>query len=339
MSPQETDALLRATNHEEQMHLDGIYTDYETMEVDHYSNGMPVYRFSYHTDELKTIFQQKKALPDYYNMAVIKQDRYEAVPLHVHDWIELCYVYSGSCTLTIRGEELSLKEGELVLISSNTLHALSRCGENDILVNFVLTQEYLNTAFLQRLAQDSMLTQFLVQAFNSQAHEQHYIFFHASPGHRLASFILLFLCEFYDPSIASTNMLDSLMSLIICELINLFEIESQRDASHANSLFAILRYIELNCTTCTLKETATHFGMHPNYFSAWIKEQTGKSYKELVQAHRLQQAAYLLRSTKLSTAEICFHIGYQNTGFFFQKFQKYYGCTPKEYRKTQNSTL
>ena len=336
MSPQETDSLLRTVNHEEQLHLNGVYTNYEDMKVDHYVSGLPVYRFTYSASELKTIFQQKKALPDYYNLAVIKQDRYEAVPMHVHDWIELCYVYSGRCILSIQGEALSLKEGELVLISANTPHALSRCGENDILVNFVLTQEYLNTAFLQRLERDSMLTQFLVQAFNSQTHEQHYIFFHASPGHRLASFILLFLCEFYDPSIASTNMLDSLMSLIICELINLFELESQRDASHASSLYAILRYIELNCTTCTLKEIAAHFGMHPNYFSAWIKEQTGKSYKELVQAHRLQQEAYLLRSTKLSTAEICFHIGYQNTGFFFQKFQDYYGCTPKEYRKEQN---
>lgn len=333
MRPEEVDLFLKTYNDEEKCHLAGKYTNYSSMEIAEYFDDKPVYRFTYDSNELQTIFKQKKALPDYYNMAVIKQDRFEEVPMHKHEWIELCYVYSGKCQLTIMNERTLLKEGEMVLIGSGTPHGIDRCDEEDILVNFVISRDYLNAAFFQRLNKDSVLTSLLVDALDNQTIEKRYIFFHASPGHRLASFVRLFLCEFYDPSVTSSHILDSLMNLIICELINLFEQEGERDASHANNLFAILRYIELNCASCTLEETATHFGMHPNYFTAYLKKHTGSSYKQLVHLQRLQQAAYLLRSTTLNTNDICYHIGYQNTGFFFKKFEEQFGCTPQEYRK------
>ena len=66
--------------------------------------------------------------------------------------------------------------------------------------------------------------------------------------------------------------------------------------------------------------------------SAYIRQHTGTTYKELVQTQRLSQAAKLLKSTALSTNDISLAVGYQNTSFFFQLFRKKYGCTPMEYR-------
>lgn len=57
--------------------------------------------------------------------------------------------------------------------------------------------------------------------------------------------------------------------------------------------------------------------MHPNYLSAYIRQHTGITYKELVQTQRLSQAAKLLRSTALSTNDISLAVGYQNTSFSF----------------------
>jgi YesN/AraC family two-component response regulator len=78
--------------------------------------------------------------------------------------------------------------------------------------------------------------------------------------------------------------------------------------------------------------------MHPNYLSGYIKKHTGKSFKEMIQIQRMQQAAELLKNSDLSTNDICLHVGYQNNSFFFRKFKEFYGCSPKEYREKNNSS-
>ena len=52
---------------------------------------------------------------------------------------------------------------------------------------------------------------------------------------------------------------------------------------------------------------------------------------------KLVHAAYLLQNTTLPVYEIANSIGYENLSFFFEKFQKEYGMTPKEYRDQQVS--
>ena len=44
----------------------------------------------------------------------------------------------------------------------------------------------------------------------------------------------------------------------------------------------ILDYLEANYLTVTLQSTADHFGFHPTYLSAFIKKETGRTFKELV---------------------------------------------------------
>ena len=123
------------------------------------------------------------------------------------------------------------------------------------------------------------------------------------------------------------------MTLIVCELINVFEHSLVSTATGNNTIFPIVRYIENNYQRCTLESTAEFFHMNPNYLSTYIRKHTGSSFKEMIQTQRLQQAARLLRNTGMAVNDICYHVGYSNTSFFFQKFREKYGCTPKEYRQ------
>ena len=74
-----------------------------------------------------------------------------------------------------------------------------------------------------------------------------------------------------------------------------------------------------------------------NYDVYWlsreIRKRTGKTYKELLQAKRMNQAVYLLTSSRLSIADIIGSVGYDNTSYFYRKFRERYGVSPKEYRK------
>ena len=74
-----------------------------------------------------------------------------------------------------------------------------------------------------------------------------------------------------------------------------------------------------------------------NYDIYWlsreIKKRTGKTYKELLQTKRMNQAVYLLSSSTLPVADVIESVGYDNTSYFYRKFKEKYGVSPKEYRE------
>lgn len=313
----------------------GSYNDYPGIETITTASGELCYCFTPTPLSMQMALSENKVLANYQNFAVIKQDRFETVPLHIHEWLELCYVYSGSCTFTLNDVSLTLSAGEILLISPNTPHRTTKCNEEDIMINFLITKKYLNN-FFEKLAKKNFITQFLIEALNSQSRRDNYILFSAQKRNRLTLFANQFLCEFYSPSVTSVAILDAQMTLLICELINYFQHNmALASLSSSNHIYSILRYIETNCADCTLESTAAFFHMHPNYLSSYIKKHTNYTYKQLIQNQRLSQAAMLLRTTTLPTCDISIAVGYENTGFFFKKFEEKYGCSPKEYRCRQ----
>lgn len=339
MDQQSLDQFLRNLTPEEKEHLNGKYVDYSAMPVAGYYNQEAYYRFEYDPDAYETIAQQKNILVKYYNFSLIRQDRFEEVPLHVHDWLEFGYVYSGTCHFIVGGSEISLSRGQMILVNTAAPHSVKRCEEDDILINFVVSKEYLNAAFFERIGKDNYLSNFFIEALNNQADHNNYLVFDSHNNNRLISLINLFLCEYYDPSLMANNMLDSLMTLIICEMVNLFEHALTSSDTKGNTIYAIISYIEKNFNHCTLESTASFFHMHPNYLSSYIKKKAGFSFKEMVQTLRLQQAASFLKNTSMTTDVICNSVGYSNTNFFFHKFKEKYNCTPNEYRRKYTSHL
>ena len=52
----------------------------------------------------------------------------------------------------------------------------------------------------------------------------------------------------------------------------------------------------------------------------------------MLQEKRLDEAEKLILNTDIPVTEIIFSVGYENTNFFYKKFNEKYGVTPREYR-------
>lgn len=63
-----------------------------------------------------------------------------------------------------------------------------------------------------------------------------------------------------------------------------------------------------------------------------FKEITDKTPSEFIRAIKLEHAAKLLRTTKLTVSEIMFKSGFSNKSYFYREFKKQYGDSPTEYR-------
>ena len=63
-----------------------------------------------------------------------------------------------------------------------------------------------------------------------------------------------------------------------------------------------------------------------------LKELTEKTPSEFVRTIRLEYAAGLLKTTKLTVTEIMYKSGFSNKSYFYREFAKLYNTSPKEYR-------
>lgn len=62
----------------------------------------------------------------------------------------------------------------------------------------------------------------------------------------------------------------------------------------------IIRYISEHNDCIKLKDVARHFSYHPNYVSALLHRELGKSFSEIVLEQRMEKAVSLLKNTSLS---------------------------------------
>lgn len=267
-------------------------------------------------------------------LIIKKHSRFQSFPLHCHTWIEFNYMYSGSCTQIIEGSKLKLTKGQMLLLDSDTIHSIEPLGDNDILIVILIKKEYLTSEFFSKLSTENILTNFFLNSITQSTLHNNFLFFKSENNRRFKIFMDEFICEWFNTFSLSNGILNNLFTLIIIELMNIYEsdIENNTAIIKTTPIISILGYIEKNYKTCTLSTTASYFNMNSNYLSNLLKKHTGYSFKSLIQQKKFNSAQQLLKNTNLPITEIANLIGYENITFFYKKFRDYYNYSPKEYR-------
>ena len=101
---------------------------------------------------------------------------------------------------------------------------------------------------------------------------------------------------------------------------------------------AALQEITQNYREASLSNVARAYGVSLAYVSECVRAQTGRTYKELLQKHRMETAARLLRRSDLNIQQIIAQVGYENTSYFYRLFHERYGLSPREYRLVRHGT-
>ena len=137
---------------------------------------------------------------------------------------------------------------------------------------------------------------------------------------------------FYDISNKrSSNQIT--MGLLFLQLLNYMDKMEAGGRKFDTEIMAnVYRYIEDHFKEGTLSELAVEMKVDVYWLSREIKKKSGRTYKELLQEKRMQQAVYLLINSRIAVSDIIEAVGYDNTSYFYRKFKERYGISPKEYR-------
>ena len=117
---------------------------------------------------------------------------------------------------------------------------------------------------------------------------------------------------------------------LFLELLNVTERLDWDDRE--SIILQLLRYIDGHYADGSLAEAAKLLHCDISTLSREIRKKTGKTYTELVQEKRMNQASFLLRTTDSLIEDIALAVGYENVSYFHRLFRKNYGMSPRQYR-------
>lgn len=101
----------------------------------------------------------------------------------------------------------------------------------------------------------------------------------------------------------------------------------------------VLAYIQSHIDErITLGQLAKLVNFNETYLCTVFRGHTGTSIVNYINQSKIERAADHLRESKLQIKEIASKLGFNDQFYFNKIFRKYYGISPSEYRKRQNTT-
>ena len=256
--------------------------------------------------------------------------RFVAFPEHSHDYVEMVYMCSGETVHRVNGQEIRLRQGELLMLGQNARQSIAPAGEHDIAVNIIVRPEFFSGTLPLLGEEETPLRRFIISCLTGE-NEAGYLLFHVAellPVQNLIENLLYTLME-ETPNKRGIHQLT--MGLLFSQLLNHTE-ALQFESAEENIILSVLRYVEENYKDGSLTEAAAMLHYELTSLSRLIRQKTGKNYTELLQEKRLSQAAWLLRNTDRRVNEIAVSVGYENISYFHRLFAARFGCSPKKYR-------
>lgn len=268
------------------------------------------------------------------NIFINKHHRFSYMPAHTHNFVEFNYMYSGTCTQFINDEKITLNRGEIILMDKDIVQKIDYVGQNDILINILVQDKAILTDLLDTLSKsDDLVTRFIVNASKTNAIHNNFIIFNIANNPIAIQLIESLILKSYQHDKFRNHSMNLLLSLILTELANTIESQSNDLIDEQDELLKILKFINEHFKTVSLKQLGQQFGYNKNYISNKLKKETGQSFQTLIDKKRVAAAKQLLAETNYSVTEIAELLGYSSTPSLFRLFTKYCRTTPNEFRE------
>ena len=246
------------------------------------------------------------------------------------DYAELFCMVRGSSRHRIGSSEVTVEQGELLLLGQNTPLELLPLEPGAIAVSFLMKPELFGDILSFLGTEETPLREFMLRCLGQES-PYGYLHFRVGgvvPVQNLLENLLLHLLEKPDSRRAIPMYTVGLLFVQLLE-------ESDKltmGIREQQAILGVLRYLETNYVGGSLTDAAQLLHCDVAWLSREIKRRTGQTYTELLQERRLRQAAWLLEHTRQRVADIALAVGYENVSYFHRLFQKRFGLSPKKYR-------
>ena len=303
------------------------------------------------SDEIRKHFQNKYESVPYKNeqLFIFNDDRpfdndnhliqlhrrnMSKVPYHTYHFIVLTYVYSGMITMLVEGQKILLRKGDLIILDKYVPHAVLPTFKNDLGINIILDNNFFENTIIKS-DKDNSLPNFMIELMSHQYAHNHFLFFSTNDLPIIRNSIQNILCEDLDRKKFTSTVIDNYIMIIFMTLIRLQPVETSFNNSnlHIQKIISkVNKYIQKNYKEGELNKLCKQINYSPSHISRIIHQNTGKTFKELINYQRMERAKVFLQDETLNVSDVAEKVGINNMTNFYRRFEKFVGVTPKKYR-------
>ncbi len=252
----------------------------------------------------------------------------DPVPYHWHDEIELIVVTSGKMDITVELEKYVLSSGEGIFINSGRLHSCINFEDTDCtLKSFVFNSKFLygdlnsvlyENYFYSLLKETSINTCLLSVKACSLVLDAYDAFSNQD-----------FAYEFF----VRENLTKTLIPIIknTENMQNPIDLKTTKQLSRCKTMMS---FIHQNFDkTITLLDIAKSANVKESEALRSFKSILSTSPVKYLKKYRLQQSAFLLKTTSEPIINIGLSCGFAEISYFTKSFREMYDIPPTKYRK------
>lgn len=235
-------------------------------------------------------------------------------PAHIHDDIELIFVFEGSGTAFCDGEKYELSSGSFFIAFPNQVHRYSDFSKGNYLVLIIKPSQLLsyNNIFLDGRPSSPVFT-----PHSEEEKEAIYLF-------------ELAYKEFNKNGLSP--VVSALITAVFGKLLRFYNVEKSFAAK--NTVLQILQYCSAHFKEdITVQSIAKALHISRSSISHTFSNRISMSFNDYINSLRLDEACQHLKNKSLSITEISDLSGFPTVRTFNRVFVKRYGITPTEYRK------
>ena len=255
---------------------------------------------------------------------------YQDVPLHWHEEAELTLILRGQSSYTVQLESFPVREGDLVFVPPQVLHAVTTGGgemESDTFVfhmdflggrgGDVCTLRYLAPLSAQKLTPPAVI------------HRDH-------PAYEPLLTLFRELNRTWEQKELGYELM---MKAKLLTALALLMPHCAKDSAelalrteHAEKIKAALEYMDRNYgEEISIADVAAACYFSQYHFMRFFKKYMGTSCGEYLKNLRLEKAAKAFASGNTGILDVAMESGFRNLSYFYREFQKKYGYTPKQF--------
>ena len=281
--------------------------------------------------------KESDIFPNSGDVFIIRHPRYTRPAPHIHNYFEINYVASGSCTFVFEKSKRTMQEGELCIIAPSSEHDLVIDDDSTVFC-IMLRKSTFDTTFFSLLSRKDLLSYFFRTILQDDSHANYLLFF-SENNKWLKQIIHNAIGESYKNDSYSNACCISWINLLFSNLLRNYSKTLQfYDYQMGADFSLVLQYIQHNYQTVTLASLAELFHYSEPHLCTLIKQNTGHTFTGLIKRLRLAEAIDYLTNTNLKIGEIAEKVGYNSADHFSRVFRSTYKMSPQEYRKQNSHT-
>jgi len=257
------------------------------------------------------------------------------IPLHTHKFDEIAFVLKGSGIHEVDGDRYPIMRGDVFVIQGSQTHRIVE-QQNLTLTNIIYEREHFQEIKDEFKELPGFSALFVYEPL-FRKNQPFKAFLHLS-SQQLENIKLLISQikeEQENKNIGAEKVIEYVFRQMIVKLCRYYNKSDNQNTKGFLKISSAIDYMEDHfANKITIETLYNQLNMSSATFRRTFKNITGSSPIDFLIRLRIEKAAEIMRKkSSLRVLEVCFSVGFENCGYFGNKFKKIIGTTPKKYLK------